>query len=826
LRQSPEIRAEPGPLPWNELLRALRLAAGVTQEGWAAQLGYGRRTVQRWEHGTAAPDEAAAGELIALCAAKGLFRTFGRWPLAGSSLDAESLAAALAEARLATAHPAMVGTSELVPSPGRLPDERDPLIGRTWEVEELARLVVATRLVTLTGAGGVGKTRLAVRVGHRVGASFVDRARFVELADVTDPAIVPLAIARAVGVRDVPGRSLADRLVVAVGGRRLLLVLDNCEQVRDAVAAFVAELIRGATVVHVLATSRERLGLSAELVWSLAPLITPAETGVATPAAIAESDAVALFVERARRSRPGFELTADNAADVARLCRRLDGLPLAIELAAARVGFLTPAELETHLRTRLDLLASSDPSAPARHRTVTAALDWAWSLLSDDERDVFARSAVFVDAFTLEALAAVTEHDVLPVLGRLVGLSLIIGRPDLSAQRTRYRLLETVRTYAADRLAVSGAAGDAEARLGRWCVTMAAAAGRGIHGPDQARWFRWVDEEHSAIRSVMLRALDAQDAATACRLIASLSWTWGALGRLTEGRAWADRASRSAPPETPGRTATLIASATYASFAGDRSAARSWLDEADRAARATDDRAGKLVILGLRARHAQAAGDFEAAGKLAGEVLGHPDADRWTRARMLEVQSHAALRSGRADVAQSSLEEGLELARADGDVWGIATNLAELGDLARSLDEHQRARELYEEAILLREQIGIPGSTPSLHQNLGFVALASGDATTAADRFRHAFDEFRRSGDDRGMAESAIGLAGVAVHERRWSDAARLLGWADRVLAKVGAEVWPANRGDRDRIVLAAMDALGDAGWRRERARGEMTPPP
>ena len=816
---------ETTPPAWNAVLRGLRQGAGITQEGWAARLGYGRRTVQRWEQGTLPPDAAAAAEIIALCGQLGLFRTFRQRSSTWHTLDAETLASLLAEARLA--HAGSAGGAE---TPARdelrhnLPADVASLIGRDWEIEELQRLAAAARLITLTGTGGVGKTRLALRIASELRPSFADGAWLVELADITEPAVVPLAVAHALGVREMPGRDARDVLVQDLRTRRLLLVLDNCEQVSDGVGYLVGELLRQCPEVRVLATSRERLGLSEEISWPLAPLIIPDEPAESTVAAIADSDAVRLFVERARAVRPGFALTAENASDVARICRRLDGLPLAIELAAARVSLLTPAELDTRLAGSFDLLSTTSSATPGRHRTVGATLDWSWGLLSEGERALLARLSVFVDGCALEAIDDVCgQADLLALLARLVDRSLVAARPDAVGRSTRYHLLETVRTYAQARLSERGESAEIEQRLASWCIEMASVAGWEIHGPNQARWYRWIETEYGTVRASVRRAFEQDDIDTVFRLIASLWWAWGVLGRGTEAEAWAEQALM-APldgPPGPARAGTLLAAAALASFGGKIPLARARLAEADAAATALGDRHLVLSTVAQRIRLLQFQGDFDEAARLADDLLGRngTDGEPWVTARLLEVRAHAALRAGHPHAARVALEEALRLSRAEGDTWGLATVLAELGDLARSEDRTAEAETLYMESLTLRQSLGIPGSTPSLFQNLGFVALAAGDAGRATDYFGRALAEFRRTGDSRGMAECAIGFAGIAVLVGAPADAARLIGWAETCLQAVGAEVWPSTRRDLEGTEAAARDALGEL-WQRERGEG------
>ncbi|HET8630957.1 MAG TPA: helix-turn-helix domain-containing protein [Thermomicrobiales bacterium] len=825
---------------WSAVLRALREAAGVTQEGWAARLGYGRRTIQRWERGDGAPDAAATEALVRLCGDLRLFRQYRQGALASLTLTADLLRDLLAEARQRERGRAAAAPTALAvlppPRPAHnLPADLTSFIGRERERAEVARRLAGTRLLTLTGVGGVGKTRLALEVARGLADEYPDGVWLVELAALAEPALVPAAVARSVGVREQPGRAPADALAEALGPRRLLLVLDNCEHLLDACAALAARLLRAGPHLRILATSREPLGVPGEVAWPVPPLAVPDEDEAAPLAALAGAEAVQLFATRAGAARPGFALTAKNAGAVARICRRLDGLPLALELAAARTRALTPEEIAARLDDRFPLLAHGDRAAPPRHRTLRAALDWSYALLDGAERRLFDRLAVFAGDFTLAAAEAVcagdgiAAGDVFELLARLVGRSLVFADTAGEDGETRYRLLEMVREYAAERLAARGGADPLRGRHAAWVVALAEEAAAAFHGPAEGRWLRRVERSHAEVRAALVWALARGEAETALRLGAVLWWAWGVQGRAAEGRAWLERtlALPGATAPTRPRARVLAYGARFPLVQGDAATVRSWLDEAGTLGRELGDDVALLAVGTMRAQLLQFAGEFTAAEAAIADALALARrlGDVWAECRLLEMRAHAALRGGDAPTAAALLEEDARLARRAGDAWGLATALGELGDLARERGAPAEAGALYAEALALREGLGIPGATPSLRHNLGYVALAAGDLTGAAASFADALDQFRRLGERRGVAECLIGLAGVAAAEGRTADAARLFGAGEAALAALGSDIWPSNRADHERGVALARAALGPAAFAAARAAGRALPP-
>lgn len=717
-----------------------------------------------------------------------------------------------------------------------LPSQLSSFLGRQAESAEVRRLLAAGRIVTLTGAGGVGKTRLALHVAAALLEGSADPVWLVELAPLADPALVPQAVARAVGIREVAGQPLLTTLAAGFGAGPILLLLDNCEHLVEACAQVAEHLLRSCPDLRLLATSREPLGVPGEVAWRVPSLDLPEPVAstdqlCATPAA-----AVRLFVERAQAARPGFALTERNAATAAEICRRLDGIPLAIELAAAQVRVLDPEELAVRLDDRFLLLTGGNRGAPPRHRTLRATIDWSYDLLSRTERRFFDWLSVFAGGFTLAAAEGVCtaswvdEAGVFDLLSRLIDASLIQVEPVGETSATRYRLLEISRAYGADRLARRAETDQARRRHAAWFLARAEEAARAFHGPDQGFWLRWAEREHDNLCAALAWSLEHNEATVAMRLAAALSWSWLVHQRWSEGLDWVQRvlALPCASP-TRERGQLLYRAIELTVFRGDLTSNRPAGDFAT---------ANRLVEECLAIGEALADDEIKWAGSGLRDLLrefgvrfdGLPEIDReealatlrsaghaWGVRRSLEALARDALRRGELEVAGARLREAIALARSDGDIWSLAMALNELGDIERARGLHRLAKPLYEESATLFAELGL-GDQPNLMHNLGYVALAAGDRTGAAAHFAGALAQFRRLGERRGMAECLVGLGAVAVADRRLADAGRLFGAGEAALAALGTPLWPANRPDYERWLARARTSRAVADFDRARA--------
>jgi predicted ATPase/DNA-binding transcriptional regulator YiaG len=469
-----------------DVLRALREARGISQEGWAARLGYSRKTVQRWERGETRPDAAAEAAILSAARESGAFRRIAGGPFAGMTLSEDLVRDSLATARLDgraqppdEPHPLRVVPSDPSP-PHAPPSPLTTLVGRDEDIAIAARLLGSGRLLTLTGPGGTGKTRLALAVAEREHEAYADGLCFVDLSPVTDPRLVSSAIAQVLGVRKSAGQSLTETLRAYLRGKRLLMLVDNFEQVVDA-APLLEELLVACPDLVLLVTSRVLLRISGEREYFVPPLRLPEAVAVPDQTALAEIPSVALFVQRAQEARREFALTTENAPAVANICLRMDGLPLAIELAAARIRMLTPVALLARLEHRLSLLVGGGRDLPLRQQALRNTIAWSYDLLTSEEQCLFRCLSVFAGGCTLEAAeavgAAAGDIDdgafvVLDVLTSLVDQSLL-RRDDRPGAEPRFSMLETVREYAAEQLHDRGETKDARARHARYFLTLA-----------------------------------------------------------------------------------------------------------------------------------------------------------------------------------------------------------------------------------------------------------------------------------------------------------------------------------------------------------------
>jgi non-specific serine/threonine protein kinase len=717
---------------------------------------------------------------------------------------------------------------ERAPRIGRhnMPEPLTTLIGRDDDRRGVAELVREQRIVTLVGVGGVGKTRLALAAARAAVAEFADGVWLVELGAQSDGSLVPVTVASAVGTaldRDQPP---LDALVAALGSRQLLVVLDNCEHLVAACAEVVQRVAGACPRVHIMATSREPLAVAGEVVWPVAPLDIPALDGARPPLQqLTDTASVRLFIERARAARPDFAVTPHNAAAVARICDRLDGLPLALELAAARIRVLSPEQLAERIDERFELLVGGPRSSPARQQTLEAAVMWSYDLLDEHDRRLFERLSVFAGGFSLDGAESVGGSDdramVLDGLARLVNSSMLMVR-DVDGER-RFAMLETLRDFGRRRLRERSDHDEMHRRLAHWALALAEKAERALRGPDQARWLRWAELEHGNIRSALAWALETGDTDTALGLTGSLWWSWLLHDRWIETEDWLDRALASArdAKRTIALARTLHGAGTTAAFRGKYARAQKYLDESVALAHELGDL--ELVLAGHSAFALlrQFQGDIEAAQQHVHSMLQLAEQlDRpWYAARAAEFIASRSLQRGDLSEAANHLTQAVQLARDAGDQWNLAMLLSHLGDLERMRGTHPRAAPLYEESIRLFERLGLPADPSRVH-NLAYVALAQRQTARAESRFREALDAFRRLGDPRGAADCVIGLGCVRAAERRPLEAARLFGAGDAALAALGSTVWPSNRADYQHWMRIARGALGEQAWHTEYTTG------
>ncbi len=714
----------------------------------------------------------------------------------------------------------------------RLPVQLTSFVGRCAELAQVRELLAQNRLVTLTGAGGAGKTRLAIQVASHIAGEFADGIWYVDLAPITNPEVVPTAAARALDLPDQPGRSTMDTLTRFIADRQMLVVLDNCEHLLDASAALVVELLAGCPRLTLLTTSREPIGVAGEVSWRV-------------PSLSLANEAIELFTDRARRARADFVVTDENAATVAEICRRLDGVPLAIELAAARVRALSLAEILDSLHDRFRLLTGGSRTAVRRQQTLRASVDWSHALLTEPERVLFRRLAAFMGGFDLDAAqnvcgtGDVERYQVLDQLTLLVDKSLVVA--DDSGGRTRYRLLETVRQYALEKLGESGEADAVRARHRDYYTALAAL----LDAPTDTDYEQRLDQaqtEMDNLRAAFAWSRENSDVESALALASSLQPLWQARGRLREGLAWFDAALADEHAQH-----AKVAPAVQARALADRALLATWMaadvsmDQAEQAlaiARDTDNPAllaRALTVCGYIAAFTNS----ETARGYFTEAIGvaRASADRWRLSQIVGWQARAAIAAGDAVALRAAGQEGRDLADAIGDRFmsdqcRYCLGVAQLfeGDLAGALaqfravaadaeaahDEIWRAASLGGQGLALAYQGELAaaratadaaveaaaelGGLPAVtcYGALTAAALAAGDTETAQDAGEKAW-------------RHRILLPAHGVFGRTWSALAALAGGnliaarraADEAVS-AGAGWWLMSAlGTRARVAIA-----------------------
>ncbi len=682
------------------------------------------------------------------------------------------------------------------PPPHNLPVPRDSFVGREREVSEVERELAMTRLLTLTGAGGAGKTRLALEVARGLSGAYPDGAWLVELAPLPDGDLVPQAVAAALRVREQPGRPLEETLAGHLRSKGLLLVLDNCEHVVDTAARLADGLLSSCAELRVLATSREALRVGGEVVWRVPSLSTPEVGDEISPEELLGYESARLFAERARARRPDFGLRRENARAVAGVCRRLDGMPLAIELAAARVGVLSADQISSRLSDSLGLLRGGSRTAPSRHQTLRGMLDWGHALLPEPEKRLFGRLSVFAVGFSLEAAEAVGkgagEDDVLVLLESLVDKSLVAAKGP--AHAVRHRLLEPVRQYAWEKLEGSGEAEEARRRHALWYLALVEEAEAQLSGQDQAAWLDRLETEHDNLRGALGWALDGGNAELGLRLAGALWLFWDTRGHLAEGRAWLEKAlSRSGAGTSRARAKALIGVGWILISQGRYEMAVPLLEDSLALYRELGDKggiAGALTNLGFASLFGMR--DDPSLDSLLMEAMSlRPELeDHRTLGKLLIFAGmiREAPEGGRRGEALH--EEGLRLFREVRDVWGMSTSLTSLGIMALQREEHARAEALLLE--LLRLSCGLDKKVCIAYSFFGLASVAADRGRPVrAVRLWAASETVREAAGIRlsPLARSAVGYENLLEGARaRLGDEAFEEAWIEgRTMGQDGA---------------------------------------
>jgi predicted ATPase/DNA-binding NarL/FixJ family response regulator len=695
----------------------------------------------------------------------------------------------------------------LTPGPANVPGPPTRLVGREEDVSAVLGMLddAETRLITLTGPGGVGKTHLALETADRASSRFPDGVFVIWLSPVRNPELVLPTIAQALGLRETPGEVIVDVLVNALADRDALIVLDNMEQVVEAVPD-IGVLIAATRRPRFLVTSRSPMRLRVEREYPVQPLPLPSNHPATGFDAISGNAAVQLFVERAQAARPSFALTDANAGAIADICRRLDGLPLAIELAAAMTPVLTPTALAGRMQRRLPLLVHGAADLPDRQRTLAGAIGWSYDLLDPAEQTLFRNLSVFAGSATLDAIDAITGHSgaTLFTISSLVNKSLLmrlddIGIPGTTEDEPRFRMLSTIREFAADALEESGESSDVHARLLAWLLEQAATAEVALTGPDQAAWLKRLDIEHDNIRALLAWALDHSPREG--MLLASMMWRyWATRGGLSEGHAWLTRflerpegtdAERAKAYGSVGNLCIDLGDYPGAAAAYQR-ALGLWESIGE-----TRGIANSLNGLGLVEWYQ---GDYDSARHRHETALAlrRQIGDRFGQANSLTNLGNVIKDAGDASEARTYHLQALEIRQDLGDRVGVGFSYLNLADTGRRMRDPDNARQMFIKSLTAFRDVGDRlGEGYALH-GLGLAELLAGNARLAARYLADGLDIRANLGDRRGIAECIEGIASAMTAGQRHADATVLFAAADTLRNRIGAPI-PAP----DQILLA-----------------------
>jgi predicted ATPase/DNA-binding SARP family transcriptional activator/DNA-binding CsgD family transcriptional regulator len=671
-----------------------------------------------------------------------------------------------------------------------LPASLTSFVGREEEVLEVKRSLAMTRLMTLTGAGGSGKTRLALEVARELVGAYADGVWLVELAALSDPTLVARAVAATLGVREQPDLSLTQALRSHIGSGRMLLVLDNCEHLVDAAAWLTKDLLSACPGLRILATSREPLGISGEIVWPVPTLSLPDPEAAPTVEDLMGTEAVRLFVDRSRSRLPSFELTRENARAVATICLELDGIPLAIELSTARMGALAVEQVAERLEDSLKLLTGGDRTVAHRHQTLRATLDWSYELLSQPERVLFRRLSVFAGGWTLEAAEVVgagngiEEGDVLELLSGLVNKSMVVVDPS-GGDGLRYGMLEPVRRYGQERFGESAETDAVRRRHAYWYFELAKEGEPWLRGARHVVWLEQLETEYGNLRTALSWALERGEVDLGLWFGAALGESWYMSGNLSEGRRWLEAAlekSGYATP-TPARIKALLRAGWIAWEQGDYEGSVSLSEESLMLSRAFGDEAGAVAALSNLGWAALLVNDLEKAATLAEEAvaLGRDMDDTGGIARALLIPGLTAVAGGDQERAVALHEESLALARKAGDDVAAALSLG-MGVFAFLGQGDNRSAE-----ALCKQSLALPPQ-PRVLNATAFQLHAS---------------------------------AALAVSQGLPVRSARLWGAAESLRETIGATLSPVEQRVHRPYMEAARRELGEVAWEEAWAEGK-----
>ena len=721
-----------------------------------------------------------------------------------------------------------------------LPLQLTSFIGRERELVDVKRLLSTSRLVTLTGPGGCGKTRLALQVASLPDAAYADGVWLVDLASLQEPTLVPQLAAQALGLRLTPDKSLLEVLLCWIESRHLLLILDNCEHLSAACAQLVQQLLSQAPRLNILATSRQALAVHGEIIYQV--------TGMALPSVHPETisnipdnpqpndyqqyDAVQLYVERARAVLPNFRLTLDNALLIGEICRKLDGLPLALELASARVNVLTVQQIAERLDDRFTLLISTQSNEDvSRHHSLRAAIDWSYDLLSMPEQILLQRMSSFAAGCSLTAAEAICAGDgiereqVLNLLSSLVNKSLIVAQT-LRGSEARYHMLETIRQYAQEKLIAGG--GWSAMRDGhlQYFLKLAEETTPKLNGQYQQLWLNWLEGEFGNIRAALTWSLENGRVEAGLRIIIAIYQFWTIRDYVEEGLAWVERLLAQADERISKvvQANALAYAAFLAGFRGNTAAQMGYGREATALAEAAGDEGKSALVWALAAQAyaARAAGDYHTEFTIEERVieLYRELGDSHLLGVSLSVSSFSAMSIGKYDAAHAMLDEALPLLREAGNPYRIAMALNFSGDLARCEGKYARAQAAYEESISLLREVDAPRDLASVLHNLGHTCLHLGDFECALAQFNESLEIQQSQQNTPGVGECLIGFAAMAAVSSLPAAGALLLSAAVAIGGQRIATAWAATHMEYEHYLAIIRAGLTEKEFKAAQAAG------
>jgi predicted ATPase/DNA-binding CsgD family transcriptional regulator len=723
-----------------------------------------------------------------------------------------------------------------------LPLQLTSFVGREREIADVKRLLFSAHLITLTGAGGSGKTRLALQIADTVSENFADGVWLVDLAPLHDPALVPQLVMQALGLRPIADQPLLETLQSFVRSNQLLLILDNCEHLREACAQLAQELLCNQPELRILATSRESLAIVGETIYPVSGLAWPSVDAELkdSPQDLMQYDAVRLFVERARAISPNFSLTSENARSTVEVCRRLDGLPLALELASTHVNVLTVQEITARLNDRLALLISGQRAGLGpRHHTMRAAIDWSYELLPGDEQMLLRRLGVFQAGCTLDTATAICTGDgivaehTLERISSLESKSLVMA-DTIGRTHARYRLLETIREYALEKLEAAGETARLRDRHLDLFLARTEEAAPKLNEAYQQLWLNWLEGEHDDLRAALAWSLESGRIEAGLRIAIALVRFWEIRGYVREGLVWFERLLARADEEISlvVRANALAYASFLAMFLGDDSTTMAYGRKAVALAEAAGEEGSGVLAIALAslASGARAAGDYHTAFTLeeqAIQLLRESPGQPFFLGMALLGHGGVALELGDYETARASLDESLGIAREAGDSFRIAHALNALGDLARCEQKYQEAQTAYENSVTLLREVGAQHDLASVLHNLGHTCLHLGDVERAHALFCESIAAHQALQNVPGMAECLVGFAAIALLRGLPAAGARLLGAAVALGGQrtAAASVWHVTRMEYEHNLDLARAKLTDTEFQAEQKAGRAMSP-